>query len=468
MNRMQLSAVMTGDIDSQDGLIVKVVATRAIGEVTDASGQDFDLNEPALRQLVDNYNRRVNEQYEKVKTKGIVAIAKGVIEKLVGKQASEFTINEIALLPVQYEHSIDNRNTIGRVVGLMKLGDWDGKLSIFADLLITEPEAIRKIKGGILHQVSISFSVPDMEPDEISFTTYGAVEGSEIISYSKNYNIPKTQENQEDMNDHSIKLARIQAIDKELQLCRNKREKIQFKQENKKIAQNLITKGIMYSRYKRLIENDLNQFSSKRDRDIATRILFSLPSVIKPESNCNKLALKAEELLMTDDNKILKERARTFYDECEIIAQQRIELSRKKMSEDKEDDKKEENEDRDMSSESIDKMEDHIHGPEHNAHLSEDEERSFNDRMMSYAKEGNEAAKEYCHYKKLKYADDADTSPTEVKQVPMSESDKEDKEKDDKALDDVEKEEAELSAERDELIQRLSAHFSKYTKKEGK
>lgn len=491
-DRVQLSGIMTGQIDNDRGLIVRVVASRAVGRVTDANSQEFNLTPEVLRGIVDNYNRRVHLEHDAtIIQQKRIPIGKKLIEKITGKTREQFELSDIALLPVQLEHELHVMQTIGTVMGLMEMGRWDGAECIFADLLISDDDAIKRIHDGRLHQVSISFSWPDLEADEISFTVYGAVDQSSIVAIKDGtrmeYSKTKVEKELPLLTNSTptflfgdevkrIQL-RIQDIESEKRNIKLRKQQLLFKQENKTIALSLVKNGKVYAKFKDFIADDFSKFSSSRDRDIALRIFSTMPSVIRSPKNQNMLAFKTEELLMdsklSETVKSFKKEIKSFYTQAEINAQRKIDLKRKgKLSTPEEGKEDIDDEGNTKSAElstdiikeghelSLDSMEKHIHGPDHEA--------EFKSRMANHAKMGNhkEGFEEYCKFYGMDMSESAvvDIRPNEINQVPMSDTktdeDKETKEE----LETLEKKEADLSEEGDSLIKDLAALVKKWEK----
>lgn len=448
MNKLQFTANIMNQLDTPNGLVVKIVASRAVGKTIDANNQEFDLSPECLQLLVDNYNRRVHDEYqETIVEKKRVPLAKKLLEHLLGKPRERFTIDDIALLPVQTEHEMHVKNTIGTVMGLLSIGEWDNKDAVFANLLISDEDAIKRIDSGRLHQVSMSFSYPDMILDEISFTVYGAVEKTNIIAIQENGSFAYSKPREVTMNNNAIK--KIQLKLKEIESTRidlkKQKENLLFQITNKNIVLSLVKRGKIYAKFKECITNDFNTFSSAHDRDIALKIFCAMPNIINEPRNLNTLAIKTEELLASDD---LKEKAvsfsNDFYSNVATQEQIRIDLSKSKKLKD--------------ADFSLEKMEKHIHGNEH--------ETSFKERMQHHAKMGThkEGFEEYCKFNDIDMSESStvDESPNEVKQVPMSKWEEEEHKKAKEDVKKIEKKDADLSKESSKLLEKLRILVEEY------
>lgn len=288
--------------EQDDAIIVRAIMCRT-GNWTDGSGTEVTITEEMLAKLIENYNREVQQEYQKIKANKKDSIGKIVLEKLLGKKQSSFTINDITLLPICQEHDVNQDKVVGRVIGLLELVRNGDAFEMHGNLFISTKKNVEQVTGGLFNQVSISFYPEIHKMEEISFTVYGAVEGSQIIKMSKFGIKPNSKILSRSIQECNLKLSKIDEEIKQIdtQLLKLKREQIVDKQ-----VFGLVALGKVYPRDKKMLKEKLFSMSSDFDRDVLLSVIKSLPNAIDFRVyNKNRNAFKMEELLMSKEiNKV--------------------------------------------------------------------------------------------------------------------------------------------------------------------
>jgi len=451
--------------DIKSGLIVKVVATRVQENIKDLAGDPKPHDEKTLENIVEQYNDDLAKEYnDTIVNKKRVPIGKILLEKILGKPREDFSIEDIQLAPVQYEHSNNNTDTLGRVLGSLRLGKWCGKRAIFANLLISDEEAIKKIENGILHQVSIGYDIYNdgrYKLHDISFTLYGAIPESNIIAIQDSsarfqYSANKNASNS--INKISIRLSEIH---KERIAIRKRKNLLQDSQSSKNIAHYLIKCGRISPRFKEMLVNDLCELSTSKDREIVVRMFSTMSSEIKAPRR-DKSSYTLDELMMSNTleeymNKYIEKHGLTSVPvRLSFDEQVKYDLKKKQAEAEYAQDIKLSKELRfsaqryseHESEKAIEEVEDHEFGPKHNAR--------FHDRMKSHykSKDYEKIGKEYCKFHKMSM-DEAEVA--EPHQIAMNEDGEDfmDDEPEENEIMSLDKKDAELEHEEDDLHEQI-------------
>ncbi|MBP9741939.1 MAG: hypothetical protein KBD37_01125 [Burkholderiales bacterium] len=330
-NKYQFSN--TGEVqtyqEQDDALIVTVMLCK-VGTFTDSNGIKVSLNKEQLQNLVAAYNSEVEAEYNKIRANKKEPIGRIFLEKLLCKKTPELSIDEVTLAPVTTEHTLHNSFVMGRVIGCLEFKDIsDTYGEVWGKLFIATREYVSKVKGGILNQISIAF-YPDINKlEEVSFTTYGAIDGAQIIKMSQNGIKPDKAMLAGAIGDLSKKLSAINNelidIDSRLSAARNK-------QSIERSVLGLVQFGKIYPRDRDLLVTNLLNMSSDNDRNILLSTIKQLPNAIDLRVyNKNKQAFKMEELVMSKDKTVLVQTA----EEISNAVQENLKLESLKLSKNK-------------------------------------------------------------------------------------------------------------------------------------
>ncbi len=165
-----------------------------VGEYTDMNGTPVKVTEETLIKLVDNYNNRIQKEFDKyidlIKENSDELDASLVYEK------TNITINDFDGLPNQINHDTsDIKSTVGNLIGKMYLKQSQGKLAIFVNIKVKGCENVECVSDNRWRYLSVQYNPITHEWVEVSWVIYGAdPDATKIMSavMAKNDNIPQT------------------------------------------------------------------------------------------------------------------------------------------------------------------------------------------------------------------------------------------------------------------------------------
>lgn len=149
------------------------------GSFDSMSGQ-VNVTSDDVHKLARNYNSTVNTLWENLKSK----ILGSDVESDVALKASPVcmkAIDEVDHAPVQVDHDMSNFNTVGRLVGLLKVEDRHGLPHLMGKFRILGEDNVKRVKDGRFKNISLGFNDETHEIHEVSFVTWGAVQDASIL-----------------------------------------------------------------------------------------------------------------------------------------------------------------------------------------------------------------------------------------------------------------------------------------------
>ena len=230
-------------------------------EFLDAEGRPFTATREFFEQLRDNYNSYLRTSIpEKVL---------GIIRKVAGKNISP------RYAPVITDHDPSNAmNKKGYVTSLF-IEEADGMSVLFANVIITDPVTIKKLKEGCLKEVSVGFSFDDNEEPELremSLVVRGAVAGAMFLmsKYKKNKRKEKMSSLTKSFKDSMEEVYRKIAI-QEMELKELKKLKHEGVKTSKVLSE-LVKKGCISLAAKKAIYHKLSD-SDRKTQNIVFDVL---------------------------------------------------------------------------------------------------------------------------------------------------------------------------------------------------
>lgn len=89
--------------------------------------------------------------------------------------------------PIQLDHSVSARDTVGRLVGALEIGEHEGKKALFGTMRVMGKENVERVKDGRWTNVSIGADLESGKLTELSITPFPAAPDAAMLSRLKRY-----------------------------------------------------------------------------------------------------------------------------------------------------------------------------------------------------------------------------------------------------------------------------------------
>lgn len=131
----------------------------------------------------------------------IEALAKNhndVLTKLASLAGKDIPLKHCP--PIQLDHSVSARDTVGRLVGPLEVGEYEGKKALYGNLRVLGRENVEKVKDGRWTHLSIGADLDSGKLTELTITPFPAAPDAAMLSrlaarviYSETYQGEKFQ-----------------------------------------------------------------------------------------------------------------------------------------------------------------------------------------------------------------------------------------------------------------------------------
>lgn len=87
--------------------------------------------------------------------------------------------------PVQVDHSTSGWDTVGRVIGPLELGDYEGKVALFGNLRFLGSDAVERVKDGRWTHLSLGADLDGAKLNEMTVTPFPAAPKASLLKGKK-------------------------------------------------------------------------------------------------------------------------------------------------------------------------------------------------------------------------------------------------------------------------------------------
>lgn len=277
------------------------------GKFIDANGTPVEITNEIIEKICDYYNKELslisgifNTENKNI---NITTIPEEKMESR--NNNNENKEEEYEHAPVQLDHDMSVRNTVGFILGKMRIEYINGEANLFVKLRIKKRENVENIEHKLWRKVSMRFNLETFKTTELSFVTKPAAPMARVLSDGSS-KLTNKQFNSKNEIALSLKDVHQKIKDHEKELEQLNTEK----KVNAKLCY-LIKSGSLTPAQAKLCKNDLMLQSSPIDRDITLRLMNNLPKQVAfGNFNRNVQAYSLEDVLM-NGNEIKIEQALT-------------------------------------------------------------------------------------------------------------------------------------------------------------
>lgn len=197
--------------------------------------------------------------------------------------------------PAQLDHSTSARDTVGRLIGPLSVGEINGKSTLFGVIRFLGQEAIEKVSDGRWTHLSVGIkSLESCELDEITVTPFPACR--DAILFSEKGNKMSDEEKKEEKNLAEEKTDKEEKEEKKLTDDKDENDK----KEEKKLSDDKDTDDKKDE--KKLNDekaNDENEEDEKEEKEMSKKKLSAAFTAFKSKQEAIKLAMKEANLKAT-------------------------------------------------------------------------------------------------------------------------------------------------------------------------
>lgn len=160
------------------------------GTYIDMKGPKVDITDEIIIQLVDNYNKKLEFEYNKqrdlIEENSNELPPEAIQESLIN------SIDDFDFLPNKIDHRGDLPATVGNVLGRMQVRKSQGKLAVFAYIKVKGAENVAPVMDNRWRNLSVGFDMDKRDFTEVSWVTYGAdSDANKVFSKNNTANLQK-------------------------------------------------------------------------------------------------------------------------------------------------------------------------------------------------------------------------------------------------------------------------------------